>query len=396
MRLLIVQYAGDYREAFERFAEGKGETYSAQKYSVDAVAEIGKLMEEVTVICCFTAEPYDRVLANGVRAIGAGFQGKKIQMKNLLRLIAEQKPTHLVLRTPIREIFQWAIRHKVKTIATLADSFSTQGLRNKIKNYWLASLLNNNQIEWIGNHGINSCLSLQKIGVKPSKIIPWDFTSTVTPDFFEPKTLPVGKKTWNLVYIGSITESKGIGDVIEAVAKLKAKNLSVNLKIAGQGEVAEFTQQAQKLQVSDSVEFLGLVENNRVVPLMREADLVVIPSHHEYPEGFPMTIYEALCSRTPIIASDHPMFKNNLKHRENAMIFSASDSTDLGAQIEKLLSDSPLYKSISLATADAWKRLQIPVKWALMIERWIADSEENRQWLLEHALSSGLYHSRSE
>ena len=104
-------------------------------------------MEEVTVICCFTAEPYDRVLANGVRAIGAGFQGKKIQMKNLLRLIAEQKPTHLVLRTPIREIFQWAIRHKVKTIATLADSFPTQGLRNPIKNYWLASLLNNNQIE---------------------------------------------------------------------------------------------------------------------------------------------------------------------------------------------------------------------------------------------------------
>ena len=198
MRLLIVQYACDYREAFERFAEGKGETDSAQKYSVDAVAEIGKLMEKVTVICCFTAEPYDRVLANGVRAIGAGFQGK-IQMKNLLRLIAEQKPTHLVLRTLIREIFQGVIRHKVKTIATSADSFSTQGLRNTIKNYWLASLLNKNQIEWIGNHGINSCLSLQKIGVKPSKIIPWDWPSTVTPDFFESKILPVGKKTGNLV-----------------------------------------------------------------------------------------------------------------------------------------------------------------------------------------------------
>lgn len=131
-------------------------------------------MEKVTVICCFTAEPYDRVLANGVRAIGAGFQGK-IQMKNLLRLIGQQKPTHLVLRTQIREIFQGVIRHKVKTIATLADSFSTQGfLRNKIKNYWLASLLNKNQIEWIGNRGINSCLSLQKMGVKPSKIIPGD------------------------------------------------------------------------------------------------------------------------------------------------------------------------------------------------------------------------------
>ncbi|MEG4277723.1 glycosyltransferase [Microcoleus sp. MON1_C1] len=394
MRLLIVQYAGDYRESFERFAEGQGETYSAQKYSVDAVAEIGKLMEEVTVICCLTAAPYNRVLANGVRAIGTGFQGK-IQIKNLLRLIAEQKPTHLVLRTPIREILQWAIRQKVKTIATLADSFSTEGWRNKIKTYWLASVLNNNHIEWIGNHGINSCLSLKKIGVKSSKIIPWDWPSTVTPDLFTQKTLPVGKSTWDLVYIGSITESKGVGDVIEAVAKLKAKNLSMNLKIAGGGEIEKFTKQAKQLQVEDRVQFLGLLENNRVVHLMREADLVVIPSRHAYAEGVPMTIYEALCSRTPIIASDHPMFQNNLKHQENAMIFSASDSRDLAAQIEKLLSDSALYESISLVAADAWKRLQIPVKWALMIERWIDGSEENRQWLLEHALSSGLYNSRS-
>jgi glycosyltransferase involved in cell wall biosynthesis len=293
--------------------------------------------------------------------------------------------------TPIRAVFQWAIRYKVKTIAILADSFSSEGLRDKIRNYFLTRKLNNNQIEWIGNHGINSCRSLQKIGVKPSKIIPWDWPSTVTPDSFDAKKLPVGKSTWNLVYIGSITEAKGIGDVLEAVAKLKAKNLSVNLKIAGKGEVAEFTKQAQKLQISDSVEFLGLLENNRIVHLMREADLVAIPSRHAYPEGFPMTIYEALCSRTPIIASDHPMFQNNLKHQENAMIFSASDSTDLAAQIEKLLSDSALYASISLATPNAWKRLQNPVKWALMIKRWIDGSEESSQWLLKHALSSGLY-----
>ncbi|NEQ88464.1 MAG: glycosyl transferase family 1, partial [Moorea sp. SIO2I5] len=42
MRLLIIQYAGDYREAFERLANGGPETYYAQKYSVDSVAEIGK------------------------------------------------------------------------------------------------------------------------------------------------------------------------------------------------------------------------------------------------------------------------------------------------------------------------------------------------------------------
>jgi len=54
MRLLTVQYAGDYREAVERLEKGEGETYSAQKYSVDAVAEIGKTIEEVAVLCCLT------------------------------------------------------------------------------------------------------------------------------------------------------------------------------------------------------------------------------------------------------------------------------------------------------------------------------------------------------
>lgn len=51
MRLVIVQYAGDYAEAFERLAKGGSETYYAQKYSVDTVTEMGKRVESVAVIC---------------------------------------------------------------------------------------------------------------------------------------------------------------------------------------------------------------------------------------------------------------------------------------------------------------------------------------------------------
>ncbi len=111
MRLLMVQYAGDYREAVQRFAEGGGETYYAQKYSVDAVAEIGKQIEEAAVLCCMTAEPYNEVLPNGVRAIGAGFN-RDILVKKLIKLIEEQNPTHLIVRTPIREVFSGQLRKK--------------------------------------------------------------------------------------------------------------------------------------------------------------------------------------------------------------------------------------------------------------------------------------------
>ena len=49
MRLVIVQYAGDYAEAFQCLARGGSENYYAQKYSVDAVTEMAKRSESVTV-----------------------------------------------------------------------------------------------------------------------------------------------------------------------------------------------------------------------------------------------------------------------------------------------------------------------------------------------------------
>jgi glycosyltransferase involved in cell wall biosynthesis len=124
---------------------------------------------------------------------------------------------------------------------------------------------------------------------------------------------------------------------------------------------------------------------------MIKADLVLIPSRHEYPEGFPMTIYEALCSRTPMIASDHPMFQNFLIHGVNAMIFPAMNSKALAEIIEKVLSDATLYNSLSLAAPEAWKQLQIPVKWADMIHRWLNHSAENQNGLFAHTLASKGY-----
>jgi glycosyltransferase involved in cell wall biosynthesis len=395
MRLLMVQYAGDYRETVQRFAEGGGETYQAQRYSVEAVAEIAKRIEEAAVLCCMTAEPYDEVLQNGVRAIGAGFK-TKIEGKHLIKLIEKQNPTHLIIRTPIRELFSWTIKNKVPAIAVLADSFSTKGLRNKWRNNKLANLLNNDGIEWIFNHGINASKSIQSIGVKAEKIIPWDWPYNISPDSFTEKTIQSGQKNWSLLYAGSVTEAKGVGDILEATRKLRDNNLLVKVKIAGKGEVENFLNKARQLQIEDCVDFLGLVPNNEVRTLMREADLVLIPSRHEYPEGFPLTIYEALCSRTPIIASDHPMFQNNLNHGVNAMIFPASNSIALSSCIEKLLSDPELYQSLSVASAEAWKKLQIPVKWADMINRWLDNSPENQQWLFEHCLASEHYNSASE
>jgi len=388
-RVVCVQYQGDYREAVVRLANGGQENYYAQEYSVNFIAEIAQRVDSMTVICCMSTEVYDELLHNGVRAIGAGFRDR-IDTEQLITLLKAQRPTHLVLRTPILQVIQWAIRQNIKILLTLADSFSTQGLKNKVKNLLLANALNHHQVDWVGNHGLNASLSLKQIGVKPKKIVPWDWPSVVAPASFEPKPFPGREGSWNLVYAGAVVESKGVGDVIAAIANLKDTNHQVHLKVAGEGKLEQFIHQAQQLNVADKVEFLGMVAHQNVIQLLQEADIVVVPSRHEYPEGFPMTIYETLCTRTPIITSDHPMFQNILQHQQNAMIFSAGDGKDLASCIRTIMSNPVLYEKISMAASDTWNTLQIPVKWANLINTWLFNSPENQQWLTENSLLSYL------
>jgi glycosyltransferase involved in cell wall biosynthesis len=390
MRIIIVQYAGDYREAVNRFAAGQGETYHAQKYSVNSVATLTQFAEEVAVLCCMTASPYNEMLSNGVRAMGAGFQNA-VDFKAIIKLVAAYRPTHLILNIPSREMLHWAIKHKLPTIVCFADSFSNTGWRQRIRNYQLSRALNHSQIQWVSNHGITASESLRSIGVDPDKIIPWDWPYPLTPDSFAPKTLPAGNGPRTLVYVGSMIEPKGVGDALEAVALLQAKNIAVTLKLAGKGDLEPFKQKAAALNIANAVEFLGLVDNQTIIPLMRSADLVLVPSRHEYPEGFPLTIYEALCSRTPIVASDHPMFIRQLQHQVNAMLFEAGNPAALANQIETILANEALYSKVSEVSAITWHQLQLPVKIGELLVRWVNDTPENQQWLYQHRLASGIY-----
>ena len=398
MRLVIVQYGGDYAEAFQRLAGGGSENYYAQKYSVDAVTEMAKRSQSVTVICCMTPEFKDVVLANGVRAIGCGFS-HKINSQKLIELIAKQNPTHLVIRTILPDVFKWAIKNKIRTIAVFAESIATTTWKNKFNNYFLAKLLNNQQIEWVGTYGITSSLLFKKIGVKADKIIPWDFLLETNPGSLLPKEIPTAINTLKLFYAGLLIQSKGVGDILEAVAKLRERNISVHLKMAGKGEGKGkeeefFAQRVEELQIKDSVDFLGMIPTSTLEDKMREADVVLVTSRHEYPEGFPLTIQHALRTRTPIVASDHPMFKTHLKHGVNSMIFEAGNSVALAECLETLISDSSLYHNISVASHSTWHELRLPVKWAELIDRWLDDSPESKQWLFEQRLASGAYNSK--
>ncbi|QND70433.1 glycosyltransferase family 4 protein [Tardiphaga robiniae] len=388
MRLTIVQYAGDFREAYYRLNSGGKQTYQAQRYSVELVGRLAKSIEQMTVLCAITDEPYDEILPNGVRVIGAGFrQGFRLDL--MTGLLERAAPTHLWISTPLLPVIRWALRKNIPAVAVLADSFNTTGIKEWIKKKRLATLLNRPGIRWVANHGLSACISLQTTGVNPSKIIPWDWPASANPADFAIRDFALtGSAT--VLYVGSISEAKGVGDLLKAADRLRRAGVDARFRIIGPDADGAMLRQSQALNLVETVAFAGPVPNENIIDEMRAADIVVVPSRHEYPEGMPLTIYEALCARTPIVASDHPMFRRVLVDGKTARIFKAGDPASLSHAVQSLLGDPSLYRILSANSLGAWQRLQVPVNWGALLNAWIAQDSSNG-WLFRHRLNSGIY-----
>jgi glycosyltransferase involved in cell wall biosynthesis len=389
-RILLVQYAGDYREAYQRLQESGTETYHGHRYVLDQLAQLRRTSGgEVAILCCNGPSTYNEVLPTGLRVIAAGprrdLLGRKVQ-----EIVSEFDPTHLVFLSPMAGLIRWATLRQRRVMCMFADSFEISALRRFLRFGRLGAALSHPRVELIANHGVNACLSLAKIGVESDKIVPWDWVHTRRPGDFLPKTWTPGG-TATLTYVGTVSERKGVGDLITGVSVIRRRGTPVRLRIAGAGQIDRFKALAASLNVAGDVEFLGLVSNHEAFTLMRNSTVVMVPSQHAYPEGLPLTIYEALCTRTPIVASDHPMFRGRLLHGRSGMVYRAGDPEALADCVEMLLQDPALYANISCAAEAAWQDLQIPAKWGEILLRWLRSDIEDQRWLEAHRLREGLY-----
>ena len=98
MRVVFVQN-GDFRAAEQRIRSGIGETYDAQRYSMEVVERMAPQASLVAVICINAEETHDEILPSGVHSIG--FQDTWLHERALETIITRLEdllPTHLVLR----------------------------------------------------------------------------------------------------------------------------------------------------------------------------------------------------------------------------------------------------------------------------------------------------------
>ena len=158
------------------------------------------------------------------------------------------------------------------------------------------------------------------------------------------------------------------------------------LDILGAGDIDGMRELAKELKVDQRVHFSGRVPHAAVAPAMHAADAVLVYSRHAYSEGLPGAIYLGLASRTPIVVSDHPMFKAYFRDGTD-LLFAPERAPDaLAARLRELFDDSALYQTLSNNSPEAFNRIAHPVHWGEFVERWLRDTQEDRSWLKTQAL----------
>jgi glycosyltransferase involved in cell wall biosynthesis len=121
-------------------------------------------------------------------------------------------------------------------------------------------------------------------------------TTDVVPDAVAP---PPKRLTGKIIFVGRLTDIKGAKYLIQAIPKAaRSLNQHLSLTIAGDGpERHALEETARRLGVA--VEFAGWVHTPQKLDLMREADLLAVPSL--WPEPFGLVGIEAGCLGVPAV-----------------------------------------------------------------------------------------------
>jgi len=394
-RIVFVQ-EGNYAEAEKRFSVGGDETFFAQRYSVEYVASLVSRedVEDVTQIC-FSEDLEEERLPSGVLQLGLiqWPEGAPHRTSELVDLVLAQNPTHLITNTPSTPLIRTARDAGIDVFPLLADSFRVSGLKAKLRYWWLGHNLKHPKIRWVTNHNLNASEDIARIGVPRSKIVPFDWPAVVSPEDFEPKTSARDPRAPRLLYVGQVREDKGVGDLIDTTAQLIEAGRDSRLTVIGAGDVEALRSRASERGIAEKVSFLGKLAHQNVMTAMNDHDVVLIPSWHEYPEGLPNTIYEGLCSRTPLVVSDHPMFGTRVKDEQDCLVFPSKNVNALVNAVERLLDDPTLYAALSANAEAACEKYLVGAPWSEIISHWLGGTPEDDAWLAERALSSERFRS---
>lgn len=172
-----------------------------------------------------------------------------------------------------------------------------------------------------------------------------------------------------VMYTGHLTRARGVCTLIEAVKSVPEANFVIIGGAMGRDSLCET--ELENLGDVDNLTWVGRLAPFEVAAYQEAAEILVLPQADEVGQA-PMKLYEYLASRSAVIASNIPPFREVLRDGESAVLFEPGSAQDLAISIQRLLEDKQMLNRLSrngleIARNWTWKDrvskilLQLPV-----------------------------------
>ena len=144
--------------------------------------------------------------------------------------------------------------------------------------------------------------------------------------------------------VARLVEYKRVNDLIRAINIVKKEIPEIECKIIGTGpEEGKLKQLTKELNLEDTVEFMGFVEDHDdVMKTINSSKVFVLPS---IVEGFGIVIIEAQAQETPFVASLIPPVEES-SGQKGGLFFQPKNYEELGQKLLEILQDEELYKKL--------------------------------------------------
>lgn len=252
MNIIIFQH-GNFAEDYRRLMSGGAEVYRDQRRSVAFVADLAQAGTVMNVV--LGQADYDVELAPGLHA--TALPHRALTAARVRALLDRTRPDAIILRTPHLGVLREAARRGIPVLPCLADIFGRpQTWRGRVRQWQLARALKTPVVPCVANHSLNASLSVARhLRYPASHVVPWDWSRI--PVQKTAKAAPGKTDVLRAFYAGALTEEKGVGDCLTALADVRARGVGLQFSFAGPGDLEHWHARAQASGVAEAASFLG-------------------------------------------------------------------------------------------------------------------------------------------
>lgn len=153
-----------------------------------------------------------------------------------------------------------------------------------------------------------------------------------------------------ILFAGRLYALKGVKDLLQAVSKLSLPDKPMVVlagSTADRQYVDELKNEASRLNMSQNVDFRGILTTEELLLELSRSTCLVLPS---YQETAPMVIQESMAAGLPVVASDVGGIPYQITDGQNGLLFPSGDVCKLTDCLNSMLTNDNLRLRFSHAS----------------------------------------------